>query len=385
MSMMHRPIAIVVGALLLIGLGAFGVARMGSFHNASTAALVAPKPTTCADAYKVLKLTPSQVASANPVCLNQSLQLSGEVVGAVGQAYSVDPNSVAPTQMCNEPKRWNAFPEALLGFVAGGKGYRLRIAPPGTSEHQAVTLNSVAGAVELASISNPSQRWSQATGTLTLNADATSGTIDASVVRDVNAATPVRITGQWACGAPLPPQVAGATVPCASFYSVNHLQDADVARMKLSACNPEGLVFTGAISVQLDHAITDAAISPHPGIDGDNFCGNSGEAYTATLKFSVGDESFLLDLNASQYPAVAPGQYSAAASGFSPGATLWLGHADPNNQGRFVTDDRVFWSGSAGMFTISADLKSGTIDATLTGSTDPGSTLQIKGSWRCSA
>src|SRR5712692_1120418 len=381
MSMMHRPIGVVVGALLLIGLGAFGVVRLVSLHSASSAAFVAPKPTTCADAYRVLKLTPSQVTSTNPVCLNQSLQLSGEVVGAVGQAYTVEPNSVAPTQMCNEPKRWSAFPQALLGFVAGGKGYRLRIAPPGNSEHQAVTLNSVAGVVELASISNPSQRWSQATGTLTLNADATTGTIDASVLRDVSGATPVRITGEWACGAPLSAPVADAAVPCAIFYTINHLQDAEIARMKASACNAESLAFSGAISGQLDHAVTDTAISPHPGIDGDNFCGGIGENYTAALKFSIGDESFLLDLNASQYPAVAPGQYSAAGS-FG-GATLWLGHADPSNQGRFVTDDRVFWSGSGGTFTINADLKSGTIDAALIGSTDPGSNVQIKGSWRC--
>src|SRR5713226_1131952 len=161
MSMMHRPIAIVVGALLLIGLGGFGVIRLASLHSASTAAFVAPKPTTCVDAYRVLKLTPSEVTSANPVCLNQSLQLSGEVVGAVGQAYTVDPNSVAPTHMCISPKRWNGFPVALLAFVAGGKGYRLRIAAPGSSEHQAVALSSVAGAIELSSISNPSQRWNQ--------------------------------------------------------------------------------------------------------------------------------------------------------------------------------------------------------------------------------
>jgi len=383
MSMMYRPIAIVVGALLLIGLGAFGVVRLASLRSASTAAFVAPKPTTCTDTYRVLKLTPSEVTSANPVCLNQSLQLSGEVVGAVGQAYTIDASSVAPAPMCSTPKRWNGFPQALLGFVAGGKGYRLRIAPPGSSEHQAVTLNSVAGVVELASISNPSQRWSQATATLTLNADATTGTIDASVLRDVSGATPVRISGQWACGAPLSAPVAGATAPCASFYTINHLQDADIARMKTGACNAEGLAFSGAISGQLDHAVTDTAISPHPGIDGDNFCGGIGEDYTASLKFSIGDESFLLDLNAHQYPAVAPGQYSAAGDSFGGGATLWLGHADPNNQGRFLTDDQVFWSGSGGTFIINPDMKSGTVDATLAGSTDSGSSVQIKGSWRC--
>src|SRR5712692_9292222 len=136
--MTPRIVAIVVGALLLVGLGAFGVVRLVSVRTPSTAPFVAPKPSTCADAYRVLKLTPSEVTSANPVCLNQSLQLSGEVVGAVGQAYTVDPNSVAPTHMCISPKRWNGFPVALLAFDAGGKGSRLRIAAPGSSEHQAV-------------------------------------------------------------------------------------------------------------------------------------------------------------------------------------------------------------------------------------------------------
>ncbi len=382
--MTPRIVAIVVGALLLVGLGAFGVVRLVSVRTASTAAFVAPKPTTCADAYRVLKLTPSEVTSANLVCLNQSLQLSGEVVGAVGQAYPVEPNSAAPAQMCIEPKRWNSFPQALLGFVAGGKGYRLRITAPGSSEHQAVTLNSVGGALELASISNPTQSWRRATGTLTLNADGITGTVDASVLRDVSGAAPVHITGRWACGAPLPLPTIGVSAPCASFYALNQLLDTDVARMKANACNSEALTLSGGISGQLDHAITDTATSPHPGIDGDNFCGTVGEQYTAALKFSIGDESFLLDLNAHQYPAVGPGQYSAAG-GFSGGATLWLGHADPGNQGRFVTDDQVFWTGNGGSFTIDADMKSGSIDATLTGSTDPGSSVQVKGSWRCAA
>src|SRR5260370_26244458 len=204
MSVMQRNVAIGVAALILLGLGAFGVVRMVSLRGASAATCVAAKPTTCADAYKVLKLRPSQVASANPACLNQSLQLSGEVVGAVGQAYPVDSNSVSPTQMCSEPKRWDGFPTALLAFVAGGKGYRLHISVPGSSEHQVVALNSLTGVVELTSISSPSQQWNQVAGSLTLNADATSGTIDANLLRDVNRAAPVHINGRRAGGAALP-------------------------------------------------------------------------------------------------------------------------------------------------------------------------------------
>src|SRR5260370_31636500 len=204
MSVMQRNVAIGITALIVLGLGAFGVVRLMSVRGAVATAFVAAKPTTCADAYKGLKLRPSEVASANPVCLNQSLQLSGEVVGTVGQAFPVDADSVTPTQMCSVPKRSDGFPTALLAFVAPGKGYRLRISAPGISEHQAVTLNSLASVVELSSISNPSQRWNQATGSLILNADATIGTIDANLFGDVNWAAPVHITVRSAFGAPRP-------------------------------------------------------------------------------------------------------------------------------------------------------------------------------------
>ncbi len=385
---MQRNVAISVGALILVGIGAFGVVRLVSLHGASATAFVAPKPTTCADAYKVLKLRPSQIASANPVCLNQSLQLTGEVIGTVGQAFPVDAESVAPTQMCSVPKRWEGFPIALLALVAGGKGYRLRISAPGRSEHQAVTINNLAGVIELDSISNPSQRWNQATGTLRLNADAISGTIDADLLRDVSGAAPVHISGRWACGAPLPLPAFDASVPCANFYALNHLRDADVARMKAGACNAVGLVFRGDIHGQVDNAITDSGILPHTGIDGDNVCEVGNGNFAASLKFSIGDESFLLDLSVSlgPYQSVGPGQYSAAPSVISPGPYLWLGHADPDNQGVFITDEHVFWAASAGTFTIAPDMKSGTIDATLRGFiTQVSSQVEVKGNWRCAA
>src|SRR5713101_6535551 len=385
MSVMQRNVAISVGALILVGLGVFGVVRLVSIRGTSATAFVALKPTTCADAYKLLRLRPSQVASANPVCLNQSLQLNGEVVGTVGQAYPVDANSVAPTQMCSVPKRWDGFPTALLAFVAGGKGYRLRISAPGSSEHQAVAFSSVAGVIELTSISNPSQRWSQATGSLTLNADAITGTIDANVSRDVSGAAPVHISGRWACGAPLPLPAFDASVPCARFYALNHLNDADVARMKASACNADDLVFSGGIKGQVDHAITDTATSPHSGPDGDNVCEVDGDNFAASFKFSIGDESFLLDLFIARYPGgVTPGGYSARP-GLIVETFLWLGHADPDNHGLFVADDHVFWAWTSGTFAIAPDLKSGTIDATLTGLLDQGRSVQLKGSWRCAA
>src|ERR1700736_5534894 len=108
--MKARTMAIVIGVLLLVGLGAVGVVRVVALRNGPSSTLIAPKPSTCPDVYRVLKLSPSEVTNAGSVCLNQTLQLSGEVVGAVGQAYTVDANTVAPTQMCTTPKRWSSFP-----------------------------------------------------------------------------------------------------------------------------------------------------------------------------------------------------------------------------------------------------------------------------------
>jgi len=379
---MRRTVAIVAGALLVLGLATFAIVRLASPHDAA-AAVATPKPATCADAYRMLKLAPSQISAANRVCLTQSLLLSGEVSGQVAEAYTVAQDSLASTPICAEPKRWSSFPPALLAFVAGGKAYRLRISAPGSSEHQAVTITSLGNVVELASISDPSQDWHQGTGKVTLNADGITGSLDVNVLQDVSGAVPVHISGQWACGAPLPLPAFAASTPCANFYAVNQIRAADVARMKKSACHAQGLAFSGDVSAHVANAVTDRAIAPTPGYGGDNYCGDVGEQYTATLKFSIGDESFLLDLGGDQYPGVTAGRYTAQ-SGISVGVVLFLGHADPANHGEFVTDDQVFWVGSSGSFTIAHDMKSGTVDATVIGLTT-GSTVRIKGSWRCAA
>jgi len=380
---MRMAVAASIGVVFLLGIGGVAVAYSHSRSGTTPAAVATPKPSICTDAYRLLALSPSEISAANPVCLVQSLKFSGELAGSVAQAYSVSADDASPSSMCAVPKRWSGYPQALLAIVVGVKAYRLRISMPGTSEHQTVSLNNLAGAVELASIVDPSTDWSQATGTISLNPDGVTGTIDASLLRDASGAQPVHISGQWACGAPLPLPAFAASAPCASFYALNHLHAADVARMKAHACNVENLSLSGDISAHLVHAITDRAISPTPGYGGDNYCGSVGEEYTATLKFSIGDESFLLDLGAYQYPGVAPGRYSAQ-SGTSVGVVLFLGHADPANHGEFVTDDQVFWVGSSGSFTIARDMKSGTVDATVSGLTT-GSTVRIKGSWRCAA
>jgi hypothetical protein len=257
-----------------------------------------------------------------------------------------------------------------------------------------MSINNLAGVVELATISNPSTVWNQGTGTLTLNPDGITGTLDAKLLRDVAGAQPVHVTGQWACGTALPSPMVDATVPCSSFYALNHLEEADVARMKATACNAQDLTFRGDITARLDHAITDIAFPTPPGIAGDNHCDSAGNQYVAALKFSIGDETFLLVLNPrseSYRSSVGPGRYPAGASPFSANAFLWLGHADASRNGRFVADrdpgGGVSWYGDSGSFSIASDMKSGTIDEAFNGISigHVNSTVRITGSWRCGA
>ena len=385
---MQRRIAVaVVGGVLLVALGGFFVVRAVTARSAPQFTAAKLKPTTCADAYQLLKLRPSQIEAANPVCLTQSLQLSGEVVGTVGQAYPVQANDVGPTSMCAVPKRSEKLPTALLAVVAGGKGYRLRISTPGLSQHQALAIGNASGMVELTSIAKPSIAWNQASGTVNVSADGITGTIDVNVLRDVSGARPVHITGKWACGVPLPLPAFDASAPCANFYALNHLHDDDIARMKASGCNAEDLTFSGALAAHVDHAVTDSVAAGYIGLGIDNTCGTRARnEYYATFKFSVGDETFLFNLHAvsERYSeAVQPGVYPARAGG-SWGMALILGHADPARRAVFVEDGHVSWLSSDGSFTIAADMKSGTVDAELKDSLS-GSSVHVKGSWRCAA
>jgi len=379
--MERRIAAAIVAGVLLAALGGFVVVRAVSSRSGPLLSATTARPTTCVDAYRLLKLRPSQVTAANAVCLNQSIQLSGEVVGSVRQAYTISADTVAPTSMCATPKRWDAYPQALLGFVVGGKGYRLRIAPPGVSEHQALAISNATGLVELGS--DPSVDWSRASGTVNLNADGITGSIEVDLLRDVSGARPVHVAGQWACGAPLPLPTFDANVTCANFYALNQLHVDDVARMKAGGCNAQSLAFSEDVGGQLDHAVTDS-VARHPGYQGDNYCGLINGQYTATLKFTIGDESFLLDLGAYSYYGIGPGQYQAKASGSSIGVVLFLGRADPDHQGQFVTDDKTFWMGQSGTFTIAPDMKSGTVDAEMHAVVSD-SAVHVKGSWRCAA
>lgn len=384
--MQRRLAAAILGGVLVLGLGGLVVVRAMTGHNSPPQAAAHSTPTTCADAYRVFKLPPSEVTAATPVCLNQGLQLTGEVVGSVAQAYAVNADSLAPSAMCTKPKRWSSFPQALLAFVVAGKGYRLRIAPSGVSEHQPVSVANAAGLVELASVSDPSVDWNQANGNFTVNEDGVTGTIAVDLLQNVSGARPVHVAGTWACGAPVPSPSFDASVPCANFYALNQLTAATQAHLASSSCTAGDLTFSGDVVGHVDHTLTDRSSPQDTGIAHDGLCGDlSNSQYDATLKFSVGDESFLLDLHASNLEGnVGAGTYGPHSAGWAFGIALILGTADPSSGGAFVEDDQVYWFGSGGSFTIARDLKSGTISADLA-SVSGASTVHIQGSWRCAA
>jgi hypothetical protein len=387
---MRWTVSAVIAAVLVLGAGDVAVAHFRPGSSALASASV--KASTCADAYRRLKLRPSQIADAGSVCLAESLKFTGELAGSVSQAYMANADDTGPSGGCLTPKRWGDYPVAQMAMAIGTKAYRLQISPPGSSEHQGVTFKRLTNVVDLSALSAPYTDWNQATGTLTVNPDGVTGTIDASLLRDIQGAQPVHVTGQWACGRPAA-TTFDTSVPCANFYALNHLQDADVARMKAQACNPQDLIFSGDISTHLDRAVTDTANPAYWGISGDNQCGLVGNDYDASLKFSIGDESFLLDLNPRSFDSpIGPGRYPVTGGAtFTASAALWLGTADPGNGGRFLTDvDRgggVAWVARDGGFTIANDMKSGTIDETFGGLsyTHGDSTVHITGTWRCAA
>jgi hypothetical protein len=155
--------------------------------------------------------------------------------------------------------------------------------------------------------------------------------------------------------------------------------------MKIQACNAVDLTFSGDVSGHLDHAITDTTIrAGWIGVGEDNSCVSIKTNYVASLKFSLGDETFDLTVRALNYPSVGPGSYSFDSAGLN--AILALGHADPEHHGIFLEDRNMFWTATAGSFTIARDMKSGTIDETFTGlKIGQPSSVRIVGTWRCAA
>src|SRR5260370_41799636 len=114
--MQRRYVVIAVGALVVIGLGGFGAGRLLLARPTANATLVAAKPSTCDGAFRVRKLAPSMITAARPVCLVQSLVLSGELLGSVGQAYPVHADGGAATSLFTTPRRWVYITLTLLAF-----------------------------------------------------------------------------------------------------------------------------------------------------------------------------------------------------------------------------------------------------------------------------
>ena len=256
---MRRTVAIGLGALILLGIGAYGAFRLGALRNTSLAA-VTIKPATCADAYRVLKLRPSQITRGGRSLLDP------------------DPAGIRRTQWLRRPgihRGWGQrrscwdvqraqaverLPSSLVGDRGGQEGV------------SAADLNSrelAASGVDLDELARPRRAGLDRRSQCRLESGHWTGDPERRrnhgndrrqpVARRQPATRGIHITGQWACGVP-PATTYDATVPCAGFYALNHLQDADVARMKAQACNPQDLTFSGDISAHLDHAITDTAI-----------------------------------------------------------------------------------------------------------------------------
>ncbi len=187
-----RLSCLVAGALLLAACG-------GSGGQASSPS-PSPAPPTCDPIYQAIRLNPSDQQRAEQAgrCVEQDLTISGEVTSHVRIALRyVQVPSCDPTY--NGDARG-----AVLNFVQGGQIYNLGIYPYGAKAGQDSDIPfdpAQTKAVELTDdVSFGNSTWRERSGTVHVNADAKSGTVDATLVRDAPGAAAVRISGTWRCG-----------------------------------------------------------------------------------------------------------------------------------------------------------------------------------------
>jgi hypothetical protein len=213
--------------------------------------------------YTVLHTAPSDIAAAAQEgrCVPENLRFSGELSGAVRDAY-INPETgvvgVTPGVVCKPPGRGEPYPMALLDIDLRGKAYRLEVSPPGKFDRAKTSFTSgLVNDVELVSVSGPRFDWKGVGGELTEDVRGTQGHLDLTLMRDVQGAAPVHLRGTWACAKP----VLAATTPsdpCQQIVAAQGLPQPDYGQQLLAApCLNEDLTMTGAVSGHATHGIKD--------------------------------------------------------------------------------------------------------------------------------
>jgi hypothetical protein len=356
-------------------------------------------PPTCAAIFARLGYKPSLVAKDRDEgrCLAENLNLSGEVYGPVHEGV-VDYYDIGSQGLCTKPVRGASWPPATLTVEVGDKAYHLAINPPGVSDHAASTADAT-GAIELKRIDaggmdSIDYSWRSTAGKLTVNADGTNGTVDATLKRDANGAAPLRLKGSWRCGAaPSPLASPDPSIPCDAYYIGAGTSAGDIAKLKAAgACLPQNLTVTGGLSFHVAEGVNDPSLGSYSLVDLTGRCGgllaNDKQSYAASVLFAVGDEVFQLTLEASRDQFYGPLQFPD----FGPSYPSVVGGTLPTVH---LSTGKLTWSSTAGKFSVSDDRRSGTVDMDLAEPTDTGGIVpspvtvnggqpvHVAGSWRC--
>jgi hypothetical protein len=366
--------------------------------NASTGSGQTPSSgPPCSDIYRLLGLGPSPSTDVGK-CVAQHLTVTGEIKGKVDYALVQQP--------CARPARSQPEPAAQLEVALNNLHYTLAIQSDASYNRAPVTqvIQPKPGqtGVDLSyrAQSRPDVfRWQATDGSLSVNADGLSGTVDANVAREGGKA-PTHIKGDWRCGEAKRFKVdpALASTPCGPLYFLAQLTTNDIERIKGEhGCNTEDLTLSGSVAGHVTEGVTDEGSGQSVFTAPKQSCGYrtkdiyyshpEQEHYQSNVHFLVDDEVFTLHI--SQFP-YAPGTYNAFTQ-IPTGGRL----SDPF-PAVVLYDDRpqeflqetpgrlTSWSSKTGTFTL-ADAHSGTIDMDLEGGVSGSDKVHISGSWRCAA
>ena len=197
MAAAHRnaPAAVI----LALGLLMAGCATTSSTGQA-TGGSPSPAPPACDPIYRALNFTPSQQQQAETggSCVPEDLTLTGEVTSHVQVGVRL-----VTIQSCTISSN-RTITGTAFNFVQGAQVYQLVLEPNAATSGgpQDVPFDPNyryrVWLTDAASLGN--SIWTQQSGTIHVNADAQSGTVDAILARDQPGAGQVHVTGSWRCG-----------------------------------------------------------------------------------------------------------------------------------------------------------------------------------------
>ena len=161
------------------------------------------KAPSCQPIYAALNLAPSEATKSDSEgrCLPQQLSFTGEVAGEVRVAEV--------TSLCTQPLgRGDAPPAPELQMIIGGKPYSFAIllSPGYDPARPSVAAGQKNGTAQLRVIDQTQRSnefpWLATGGTVKFNPDGATGSVNADVIRNVQGAQPVHVSGTWRCGGP---------------------------------------------------------------------------------------------------------------------------------------------------------------------------------------